>query len=246
MPGLSFATLGRQLRRLRYSVASTGLTRVFADVASHVLTYRPERDTSFDRRYGTDTAGRVDTGLLGIADPERQSQAILYLPSPARVTRWMLDNAGVDFRDFCFIDLGCGKGRVVLIASRYPFQQVLGVDLSASLTEIARRNLQVFPKRLQRCSAVRIHTGDAAQLEFPDGNIFLHLYHPFSPELTAALLSRLGESLAARPRRVFVAYLLYTGAVSEVRDVFGRFPWLRERRYEHSLLGNYDWLFFST
>ena len=32
----------------------------------------------------------------------------------ARVTRWMLDHIGIDHRDFSFIDLGCGKGRVLL------------------------------------------------------------------------------------------------------------------------------------
>src|ERR1044071_2992417 len=98
------------------------------------LTYHPERDRSFDRAFGTDTAGSVSPPHLGIADDHARTQAILYLPSPARVTRWMLDHVGIDHRDFSFVDLGCGKAPVVLIASEYPFRQVVGVEISTPTT----------------------------------------------------------------------------------------------------------------
>jgi SAM-dependent methyltransferase len=210
------------------------------------LTYRAERDRSFDRRFGTDTGGKVATGDLGISDAERQEQAILYLPSPAPVTRWMLENVGLDHREYSFVDLGCGKGRVVLCAAAYPFKRVVGVDISESLVQIARRNVDIFPARARRCDDVQVLNADATTLDFPETNILLHLYHPFESEVTAAVLGRLEQSLAQKPRRVVIAYLLYTAAVPGVREVFGRFPWLKETRYEHSLLGNYDWLFFSN
>ncbi len=235
-----------KLRSLKYSVASAGLRRTVMDVASHVMTYRADRDRSFDRRFHTDTAGMVATSALGIEDPTRRETAILYLPSPTRVTRWMLDHIGVEHGEFSFVDLGCGKGRVMLVAAQYPFQRVVGVDISPALTDIAQRNLASFPPRSLRCERVEVRNADATTFDFPDTNVLLHLYHPFSGEVTAAVLSRLEAALDIRPRRVVVAYLLYSSAVPDVRGVFSRFPWLRETRYEHSLLGNYDWLFFSN
>lgn len=234
------------LKSLKYSVASAGLRRTLLDVASHAMSYRADRDRSFDRRYKTETAGKVDTSALGIEDPNRRESAILYLPSPARVTRWMLDHIGVEHSEYSFVDLGCGKGRVVLIAAQYPFQRVIGVDISEELAAIAQRNVASFPSHLRRCESVEIRNADATSVDFPDSPVLLHLYHPFGGDVTAAVLARLEATLESRPRRAAVAYLVYSGAVSEVREVFARFPWLRETRYEHSLLGNYDWLFFSN
>lgn len=234
-----------KLRRLRYSIESTGLPRVLMDVGSHVLSYRPEADRSFDSRYGTDTSGKVETARLGIADTELREHAILYLPSPERVTRWMLDNVGVEPRDCSFVDLGCGKGRVLLVAAQRPFQAVIGVDLSPELVAIARRNVEHFADRA-RCGEIRVHSADATSFQFPETDLLIHLYHPFEPEITARLLCHLQSAVSERPRRVTIAYLLYSGALSAVREVFARHSWLSEKRYEPSLFGNYDWLFFSS
>lgn len=235
-----------KLKRLRYTISSTGLSRTLMDVASHLTTYRPDRDHSFDRRHGTDTAGAVDTVALGIESDERRGQAILYLPSPARVTRWMLDNVGVDHSALTFVDLGCGKGRVLLVAAAYPFRRIVGVDISQALVNIATDNVARFSAPAGGCRNVDVVCADATSLAFPETDLLLHLYHPFDPAVTRAVLKRLEASVQARPRRVHVAYLLYTGAVPAVRDVFSEFSWLAERRYAHSLLGNYDWLFFSN
>ena len=48
------------------------------------------------------------------------------------------------------MDLGCGKGRVLMLAVEYGFARVTGVDYSASLCEIARRNLDVLRARTGR------------------------------------------------------------------------------------------------
>ena len=180
------ADIFTKLRRIRYSIASTGVRRGLADVATLLLAYSPERDDSFDREFGTDTAGSVSPSELGIADAAVRESAILYLPSPARVTRWMLDNVGIEHRDFWFVDLGCGKGRVLLVAAEYPFRQIVGVEISAALSEIARKNAAIAPPRSRRCRDIEIQNADATTFDIPRGNILLHLYHPFEPTLTSA------------------------------------------------------------
>jgi len=235
-----------KIRRVKYSVASSGLRRSILDVLITFLAYSPERDRSFDRRHGTDTSGAVEPSSLGIADKTLREKAILYLPSPARVTRWMLENIGLDHRQFSFVDLGCGKGRVLLVASEYPFQRIVGVDISSELSEIARRNDAQYRSSTRKCREMRVETKNVLAFDFPEGNVLVHLYHPFDPELTGMALRRLGESLVVRPRRVVVAYLLYTGAVNCVTEVLASIPWLRQRRYEQSITGTYDWLFYSN
>jgi SAM-dependent methyltransferase len=233
------------LGRIRYSIASTGLVRGLADLAVWLLAYRADRDRSFDRRYGTETGGSVGTSNLGIADDAVREQAILYLPSPERVTRWMLDTLGIDHRDYSFVDLGCGKGRVLLVASTYPFQRVIGVEISEELSRIARDNVTRFPADARKAD-IEVQTIDAATVRFPTTNLVIHMYHPFGPELTRAVLRRLEESVREVPRTVMVAYLLYDDAISAVDEVFAAFPWLKRLRYERSVLGNYNWLFYAN
>jgi len=235
-----------KVRRLRHSFASSGLGRTVADIVVQKLIYKPDDDQSFDREFGTETSGSRAPSELGIADPVLREKAILYLPSPASVTRWMLRSIGVDHARFSFVDLGCGKGRVLLVASEQPFVQVVGVDISAELCEVARRNANAFQPPTRRCHEIRVENVDATQFEFPPGDLLIHLYHPFSPDLTLRILERLGTALSEQPRRVMVAYLLYTAALPEVEAVFARLPWLSRTRYEHSVTGQYDWLFYSS
>jgi SAM-dependent methyltransferase len=233
-----------KLRRIRYSIASTGVRRGLSDVATHFLAYKADQDDSFDRRFGTDTAGSVERAELGIADATVRERAILYLPSPVRVTRWMLANIGVQPRDCTFVDFGCGKGRVLLVAAGYPFQRVVGLEISSELAAIARTNVAKYG--LKKCNDIEVLNADATQIDLPETSLLLHFYHPFEPIVTDAVLARLEQSLALKPRKVTVAYLLYTAAVEAVEQVFARYSWLKRTRYEQSVLGNYDWLFYSN
>lgn len=216
------------------------------DIGSRLLTYKPEADHSFDARYGTDTSGKLEPSTLGIADEGLRERAIVYLASPEKVTRWMLDHVGVDARERSFVDLGCGKGRVLLVAAQRPFRSVVGVELSPELAAIARRNVERSQDRARKCLEIQVHNADATRFDFPNTDLLIHLYHPFQPEITGRVLQQLQASVVDRPRRVTIAYLLYSGAVPSVREVFASHPWLRETRYESSLFGNYDWLFFSN
>jgi predicted RNA methylase len=241
-------SVSSNIRRITYTVASTGLWRGLADLAVLWLgasAYRADTDRSFDQRYGTDTGGSVETPHLGIADVAVREQAVRYLPSPERVTRWMLDTRRIDYREYSFVDLGCGKGRVLLVASTYPFRRVIGVEISQELSRIARQNVDRFPASARQ-SEIEVQTIDASTMQFPDTHLLVHMYHPFGPELTRAVLQRLERSVQAAPRKVMVAYLLYDSAVESVDQVFAAFPWLMRQRYERSILGQYNWLFYGN
>lgn len=245
MSTVPFSAPGR-LQRIRHSIASTGVRRAFADLLTLWLAYKPERDRTFDRRFGTDTGGSVATSELGILDRPTREQAILYLPSPPGVTRWMLRNVGVAPAQCTFVDLGCGKGRVLLIASEWPFKRILGVEISETLAAVARDNARRVCEAEPARTPVEVECVDAAAFVIPDGDLLLHLYHPFESDLLAKVLSRLETSWRARPRRVVVAYLLYAAAVDGVRTVFGRHRWLKPSGHEASILGQYDWLFYVS
>jgi hypothetical protein len=95
--GIAPARPGR-LRRIRYSFECLGWQAAMTELANGVDS--PESDSEFDAQHGTDTAGSVEPGDLGIDNAESRKLAIRYLPSPLRVTSWMLDRIGVDPREY--------------------------------------------------------------------------------------------------------------------------------------------------
>jgi hypothetical protein len=103
-----------RLRRIRYSFECLGWRAAMTELANGVDA--PESDSEFDAQHGTDTAGSVEPGDLGIGNAESRKLAIRYLPSPLRVTSWMLERIGVDPREYSFVDFrlwqrACAAGR---------------------------------------------------------------------------------------------------------------------------------------
>lgn len=240
--GYTLARPGR-LRRIRYSFECLGWRAAMTELANGADT--PESDLEFDALHGTDTAGSVEPDDLGIIDAQSSNLAIRYLPSPLRVTSWMLDQIGIEPPEYTFVDLGCGKGRVLLVAAQRPFRKIVGVDISAELVAIARRNIDRFRPLSEQVRAITVENTDVRQFKVPPGNLLIHMYHPFDPVISAAFFAHLAAIQDQPPRRIVVAYLTYTHSVPAVTEMFATFAWLRLRRYEESIRGRYNWLFYE-
>ena len=158
----------------------------------------------------------------------------------------MLHRAGVEPEATTFVDLGCGKGRVVLIAAQQPFRRVLGVEISSELAAVARANVTRYRSPPDLLAPIEIVNADVTTFQLPAGDILVHLYHPFETPVTEAVLRRLEASDDLSGRRVTIAYLAYTEAVPRVRTLLEGFAWLREVRYEQSVRGHYNWLLYAT
>ena len=110
------------------------------------------RTHPFDQVHGTDTGG-VELPMDFEASDAVRSCASAYLGSQPNVIRLALGY--LPPVDTCtFLDLGCGKGRPLFVATEFPFHSIVGVELSPHLAEIARRNAatmaQRFPQRTPR------------------------------------------------------------------------------------------------
>lgn len=232
-----------RLRRIRYSFECLGWRAAMTELANGGDA--PESDSEFDAQHGTDTAGSVEPGDLGIGNAESRKLAIRYLPSPSRVTSWMLERIGVEPRDYSFVDLGCGKGRVLLVAAQQPFHKIVGVEISTDLAAIARQNIARFRPSSGQVRAIAVENTDVRKFTMPPGNLLIHMYHPFDPAVSAAVFARLAAIQDLPQRRVVVAYLTYTQSVSSVAEMFAASGWLRLLRYEESIRGRYNWLFYE-
>jgi hypothetical protein len=102
-----------------------------------------------------------------------------HVSTQPSVIRKALQTIGVA-PDTVFIDLGSGKGRALIVASEFPFKALVGYELSSSLINISRRNID----KLKLSRRVNIIQSDASRPEFPiAGEIILFLANPFKRPL---------------------------------------------------------------
>jgi SAM-dependent methyltransferase len=154
-------------------------------------------DRLFDR--GLDTADRV------YLHEHTRDDRVAYVPSPWHVLPRALRHVQVSDRD-TFVDFGCGKGRVVHQAARWPFRRVIGVEVSPTLAEIARGALAARAHR-HRCKNVEIVVADVRQFQVPDDLTIGYFFRPFGEETLDTLLRGIIESIDRHPRRVWLIYL---------------------------------------
>jgi SAM-dependent methyltransferase len=162
-----------------------------------------------------------------------------YQPTDPNLFREMLDDlkqrTAVDFASFTFLDLGSGKGRTLLLASDYPFEKIIGVELLPSLHAIARQNLQRYQSDSQKCFAIEPVCADATTFPLPPNPLLIYLFNPFPEAGLRHFLANLEKSLRQHPR---AAYLLYHNPLLE--------HVLLERTVFHKIGGTHQYSIFSA
>jgi SAM-dependent methyltransferase len=159
-------------------------------------------DVRFDRAYGVRTRG-----VIKHPGQERFAGALPYQPVPPLRFRKVIGSLDIEYSDFTFIDLGCGKGRALLLAAEFPFRRIVGVELSETLAQAARVNIAAFTPRVEQAPPVEVLTCDAAAYRFPDEPSVVFFYNPFLEETMSQVLHNLEASLREHPREAFVVYM---------------------------------------
>lgn len=131
-----------------------------------------------------------------------RSEHLFYYATPYRRVFRILESLHLGPSDR-FVDLGCGKGRVICCASRYCLAEVIGIEDVADLCTIAKENLRCMRGRR---AATRIFHGKAEDFEYTECTV-VYMFHPFGPQTLASVLARLYESLRLNPRSLKIVYV---------------------------------------
>lgn len=156
----------------------------------------------FDLRHRTDTRGKAAASeLADIAGPN-VDHGTGYQAVNAHHFHTVMRALPFPHRSV-FLDIGCGKGKPLLLAAEYGFvDRAIGVEFGGALCEVARRNVVRYG--VSRKVDVLHMDALAYELE-PSHNIFF-LNNPFDSELFAAFIDRIAASVRRHPRHVWVLY----------------------------------------
>jgi SAM-dependent methyltransferase len=122
--------------------------------------------------------------------------------------QWQQAIAGTAYgiQDYTFLDVGCGKGRVLMLAASAPFQRILGVELSPALTAIAERNMAKWNAAPHLCRNIDVLNVDALAAPIPDSPVVLYIYNSFNLYVMLPLLQRLQALALARSTPIDLIY----------------------------------------
>jgi SAM-dependent methyltransferase len=168
------------------------------------LYHAVERRDCFDKFYGIDTSGIVPVELI---HPDRSLTALIcpYLGSRPAAVRSAFTALG-NINEYSLVDIGCGKGRVTVIGTEFPFKEIIGVELSAKLAKDARRNARVIAKIHPNRPTITIHEANAIDFSLPKGRLVLFMYHAFRRELFTQLVAKLERRILSEGAHLYFVY----------------------------------------
>jgi SAM-dependent methyltransferase len=166
--------------------------------------YPHERTHPIDALYGVDTSGVVPVEYIH-RDRSLTARIIPYIGSDPGVVRGALAALG-NIEDYTLVDLGCGKGRAVIVGSEFPFRAIIGVELSTKLASTAKKNAAIVAHGYPSRPAITIHEANVTDFQLPDGKLVMFLYHAFGRELLAQLLTKLASALRSQGTHLFFVY----------------------------------------
>jgi len=159
-------------------------------------------DADYDWEYRVDTTSANvswQNRLIGFLNSS-------YQPIESDLFPEMLNALGIDYTQFTFIDIGSGKGRPLLMASKYPFRRILGVELLPELNQIANENIRKFHDDRQRCQDLESIQGDATEFAFPNDPLVIFLFNPLPEAGTKRVVENLARSATEQTRVVWLVY----------------------------------------
>lgn len=167
--------------------------------------HRHIHDLSWDREHGVDTSGRVDVDEISAPEHEKEG-AGRYEPTPPECFSYLLGQAQLGpFESYTFIDLGSGKGRIVILAGLAGFRKAIGVELGEELHAIACRNFKAMEARLHAAQLVALRA-DVRTFDFPPEPTVCFLNNSFRAAVLDSVLDKVEASLAERPRPFTLIY----------------------------------------
>jgi hypothetical protein len=166
---------------------------------------RAELADGFDGRRGTDTSGMVmPWELKDRVDAPVDSNPYASLTSDR--IRALLGAVPVIDGETVLVDLGSGKGRVLMVAQEFPFKRIVGVEWSSELHAIAVRNVAIAAESPESDLRFELLRMDAAAYAFPADPLVVFLFNPFGAATMARVVTSLERSLTGHGRRIFVIY----------------------------------------
>lgn len=186
---------------------TTGVRRLFSSIDEHLHIFQRFLDSSIDRKYGIDTSGVIPLKDLTVeSDHSNVEAGVWYEPMSVKIFKQIMNRLTINFSEFQFIDFGSGKGRVLLMASAYGFNRIIGVEFAQELHRIATSNVFVYENYTKKPSKIDNVYEDATSFAIPNSPLVVFFYSPFKGKVMEHVLNNISTSFTVNPRKIILIF----------------------------------------
>lgn len=150
-----------------------GIQRIYQEIGNFI----------FDLYNNVETRKRVNN--------DSYDEIFDYMPSYKKSVSnplKFIQNSEVKLEEYSFIDIGCGKGKVLLIASKYNFKNLIGYEINEKIFSILNKNIN----SLQIKNLMIIN--ESIDVEKIQNKSIVYFYNPFSENMTNSFFEKLSTN----------------------------------------------------
>lgn len=162
-------------------------------------------DVRCARKYGIHTFFPLSLKRLSIANAD------ISKSSPYEACNYLLlEKLFRAFREHSnsvsLVDLGCGKGRAMVVAAHFGFRKITGIDFAAELCKEATANMLKTNIQFPGLEW-RVIEGNVLDYAISEDDSVFFLFNPFNEETLVSFLDKLDSSLMQSPRTTWFLYV---------------------------------------
>jgi 16S rRNA G966 N2-methylase RsmD len=165
-------------------------------------------DHMVGRAIAAETKDHLAIADMGVIESKNTALANEYGPTPTpMLVMWLIRKiVPKDRSAWTFIDVGAGKGRIVIAAASQGFRCATGIEFAGELCAQANRYLADLGLA-DGSGRVRVDQADATEFNIPPGPCLFYLYNPFREEILRRFITHVLISYANEPRALRFVYL---------------------------------------
>ncbi len=158
-----------------------------------------------ENKYSIDTSPPVELPDLTIVNGDIE-QSSRYEGVNYYILESLLKRLTEIISPFSFTDLGCGKGRAMVVAAHHGFTTINGVDFAKEVCITAEQNMQKVQKKFPNMKYV-VACKNVLDYDIqPDESVFF-MFNPFSDETIFRFLEKVEKSIEQHPRDIYFVYV---------------------------------------
>ncbi len=123
---------------------------------------------------------------------------------------YLLENIFVKLKELHakdgFLDIGCGKGRAMVVAAHFGFNNITGIDFAIELCKEASQNCNQITQNFPSACWNVIHDNAAQFVPASDTHVIL-FFNPFNHVVMNQAIGNIVNSLRNKPRKVWIVYI---------------------------------------
>jgi SAM-dependent methyltransferase len=133
------------------------------------------------------------------------SHASIYMPVNYYVFERLMKEIVLLGGNKTFLDFGCGKGRAMIVAATYGFEQITGIDFSKEFCEEAEATIKLYTEKNSTARFTVINI-DAYYFDIPDDITTFFFFNPFDEFIMKEVVSNIIKSVDRNLRTIRVLY----------------------------------------